>query len=214
VELTRYIHLNPVRARIVKSPEQFKYSSYCQYLGLEKSNLLNLGLLLDQFNSNNRKKAILQYRNFVEEGMANNLRNPLDDLKAGFILGSEIFYQSIAKKIDGAQLSDEMPALSIRNGNIDIDCIKEIILKEYHIREQDLFKKRGNSELLKLVMYLARTFTDMPISKIAKEMGDRHYSIVSHFVKQTEEEIKRDNGFAGFVRDIEGRIRANSQFKT
>ena len=157
---------------------------------------------------------VLQYRDFVEEGMANNIKNPLDDLRAGFILGSENFYQSIAKKIDNAQLSAEMPARSIKNGNVEIDCIKEIVLKEYQIQEHDLFKKRGNSKPLKLAMYLARTFTDMSISKIAKELGDRHYSLVSHFVRQTEEEIKRDNEFAGFVRDIERKIRANSQFKT
>jgi len=214
LELTRYIHLNPVRARIVKSPEQFKYSSYCHYMGLEKSNAINPNFLLDQFDSKNTRKAILQYRDFVEEGIANNIKSPFDDLRAGFILGSETFYQKTLEKIDSAQLSSEMPECSIKNENVRIDRIKEIILEEYHIQEQDLFKKRGNLKPLKLAMYLARTLTDMPISEIAKELGNRHYSLVSHFTKQIKEEIKRDNDFAGFVRDIEKRIRANSQFKT
>lgn len=214
LELTRYIHLNPVRARIVKSPEQFKYSSYCHYMGLEKSNIINPDFLLDQFNSKDKRKAILQYRDFVEEGITNNVKNPFNDLRSGFILGNEAFYQKTLERIDSVQLSSEMPECYIKNENISIDRIKEIILEEYHIQEQDLFKRKSNSKPLKLAMYLARTLTDMPISKIAKELGNRHYSLVSHYAGQIKEEIKENNEFAGFVKDIENRIRANSQFKT
>lgn len=32
LEITRYIHLNPVKARIVKSPEEYPWSSYKGYL--------------------------------------------------------------------------------------------------------------------------------------------------------------------------------------
>ena len=31
-ELSRYIHLNPVRAGIVKMPEEYKWSNYCYYI--------------------------------------------------------------------------------------------------------------------------------------------------------------------------------------
>src|SRR6266404_4682508 len=34
-ELVRYIHLNPVRAKLVKRPENFKYSGHRAYLGLD-----------------------------------------------------------------------------------------------------------------------------------------------------------------------------------
>jgi putative transposase len=34
-ELTCYIHLNPVRAGIVTSPEEYRWSSYRRYIGLE-----------------------------------------------------------------------------------------------------------------------------------------------------------------------------------
>jgi hypothetical protein len=38
-ELVRYIHLNPVRSRIVRKPEEFQYSSHRVYLGLEDEGL-------------------------------------------------------------------------------------------------------------------------------------------------------------------------------
>ena len=33
LSLSRYIHLNPVRANIVDSPEQYRWSSYREYVG-------------------------------------------------------------------------------------------------------------------------------------------------------------------------------------
>ena len=39
--LTGYIHLNPVTAKIVKNPEDYKYSSYFDYLGQNKTDFLD-----------------------------------------------------------------------------------------------------------------------------------------------------------------------------
>ena len=33
-ELSRYIHLNPIRAKIVELPEQYEWSSYSYYAGI------------------------------------------------------------------------------------------------------------------------------------------------------------------------------------
>jgi len=35
-ELSRYIHLNPVRAKMVKTPEEYEWSSYQPYIGKKK----------------------------------------------------------------------------------------------------------------------------------------------------------------------------------
>jgi REP-associated tyrosine transposase len=39
-ELVRYIHLNPVRARMVKRPEDFAYSSHRAYIGSDQAGWL------------------------------------------------------------------------------------------------------------------------------------------------------------------------------
>jgi len=49
-ELSRYIHLNPVRAALVKEPEDYVWSSYSAYIGLErKSSWLETSLILSYF---------------------------------------------------------------------------------------------------------------------------------------------------------------------
>jgi putative transposase len=63
LQLSRYIHLNPVRAHLVKKPEDWVYSSYQDYLGLRRGTLPKPGVILEHFLS------IEDYRVFVEEGL-------------------------------------------------------------------------------------------------------------------------------------------------
>jgi REP-associated tyrosine transposase len=51
VHLVRYIHLNPVRARLVGKMKDWKYSSYMDYLGKRNLNILDKAFLLNYFNS-------------------------------------------------------------------------------------------------------------------------------------------------------------------
>ena len=60
--LTRYIHLNPVRARLVDRPAEWPYSSYCDYIGMRHGTLAQTGFILSQFVS------YTAYRDFVEGG--------------------------------------------------------------------------------------------------------------------------------------------------
>lgn len=64
MEASRYIHLNPVRAAIVSRPEEYRYSSYKAYLGLEKNNIICSKDVLSLFYG---PDSVAQYRKYVEE---------------------------------------------------------------------------------------------------------------------------------------------------
>ena len=49
LRLSRYIHLNPVQAGLVARPEEWKLSSYRDYLGLRNGTLPNPEIVLAQF---------------------------------------------------------------------------------------------------------------------------------------------------------------------
>jgi len=63
LHLSRYIHLNPVSSGLVKRPEDYQFSSYRTYLGLDKIKWVDPSMVLDQFSS------IKQYKEFVENNM-------------------------------------------------------------------------------------------------------------------------------------------------
>ncbi len=55
LHLTRYIHLNPVSASLVKKPEEWTYSSYKEYLGQEEKALCEYADLFEIKPSSYRK---------------------------------------------------------------------------------------------------------------------------------------------------------------
>ena len=48
-ELSRYIHLNPVRAGMVRSPEEYRWSSYSYYTERSSPSWLKTGFILGYF---------------------------------------------------------------------------------------------------------------------------------------------------------------------
>ena len=55
LHLTRYIHLNPVTAYLVDRPEDWKFSSYREFLGEEKEKLSSFSNILDTTPDNYKK---------------------------------------------------------------------------------------------------------------------------------------------------------------
>lgn len=64
LEVSRYIHLNPVKAGIVTTPENYRWSSYRYYRYTGKDPLLNKNAILKFFSGNNLEKR-QKYEQFM-----------------------------------------------------------------------------------------------------------------------------------------------------
>jgi REP element-mobilizing transposase RayT len=117
LELTRYVVLNPVRAGMVSSPEQWPWSSYPPMMGKAPvPKWLSIDGLLSQFGKV-RSRARQRYRKFVLEGMEQNI---WEGLRQQIYLGDEKFVKRMQSKlqIDGDRLTvpraqRRPPALSL-----------------------------------------------------------------------------------------------------
>jgi len=128
-ELSRYIHLNPVRAEMVEAPEDHPWSSYGAYAGLKRKPFwLTTSLILSYFSP---EEAVAQksYREFVKEGLQIPIRNPLEEVYASTFLGSEGFIDRIWKKRRGQTVQDSrnMSALKFLAGKPSLNAIKEAV---------------------------------------------------------------------------------------
>jgi putative transposase len=65
LETSRYIHLNPVRAKMVKRPEEYLWSSYSMVINKSDEKIIDTSLILSYFKDNNPNL----YKNFVEAGI-------------------------------------------------------------------------------------------------------------------------------------------------
>lgn len=62
IQVSRYIHLNPVKAEMVEKPLEYKWSSYDIYMGLRESKLVDEEKILAYFKDSRREL----YKNYVE----------------------------------------------------------------------------------------------------------------------------------------------------
>lgn len=95
-ELSRYLHLNPVRAGMVNKPEEHEWSSYRQYVGLaEPPAWLTTSFMLGYFSGNDAKKT---YREFVSLALEQEIENPLQKVVASTLLGGSDFVREISRQ--------------------------------------------------------------------------------------------------------------------
>lgn len=98
-ELSRYIHLNPVRAGVAERAEEYTWSSYACYAGLRgPPPWLRMDFILNYFGKSTRD-AHGRYREFVESMMGRaEYESPLKDSVAGTILGCSDFVERIKER--------------------------------------------------------------------------------------------------------------------
>jgi hypothetical protein len=96
-ELSRYIHLNPVRAKMAEKPEEYKWSSYLDYIGERKSHeWLNRDFILGYFGKK-VPAAEREYKRFVSSLEGKEHESPLKEVFASTILGDRGFIEYVKK---------------------------------------------------------------------------------------------------------------------
>lgn len=100
-ELVRYIHLNPVRAGMLRRPEQYKYSGHRAYLGLDAAGMLDVDPVLRHFGA---QKAFAReaYRQFVDAGIGDGHQAEFYLAESGRILGTDEFVDATIHQIGEA----------------------------------------------------------------------------------------------------------------
>ena len=66
--LVRYIHLNPVRAKMVKRPGEWQWSGHREYLGKDKRGLIDPGPVMEEL------RTTARYEAFIREGAKETYR--------------------------------------------------------------------------------------------------------------------------------------------
>ncbi len=108
--LSRYIHLNPVRASMVPRPEDYPWSSYCYYIGRAAPPPYVYTLTTLAYFSAKSKEAQRSCREFVEDAIHDGGDNPLVGVKGALVLGCEEFVRKIRNMIDEYRGDSELPS--------------------------------------------------------------------------------------------------------
>jgi putative transposase len=111
LEISRYIHLNPVRAKMVQRPEEWPWSSYAGYQRARaERDWVSYERVLAEFGGEARE-ARRQYARFVRAGLDDPPRSPWATALGGLIVGSERFAMRIRRLLEGRRLDADVPQL-------------------------------------------------------------------------------------------------------
>jgi putative transposase len=97
LELIRYLHLNPVRSRIVNDPADYAWSSHGAYLKGEAKTWISVDEVLPHWGKG-RAQAIVQYRRFVLEGLPDGHRDDLYQVRDQRYLGDDAFVERVEER--------------------------------------------------------------------------------------------------------------------
>jgi len=128
MELSRYVHLNPVRAGIVEKPEEYEWSSFRYYIS--NGNIprwLKRDFILGYFDRE-PLAAMNKYRGFVHALLDKDYKSPLTNLTNSLILGSNEFVDEIKDRfITDREPERELPILTEMADRPGLEAIEEAV---------------------------------------------------------------------------------------
>ena len=205
VELSRYIHLNPVRAGIVNRPQEYLWSSYRDYIHKgEKDAITDMDDTLILF-SKRRDVAVKKYKEFIYAGITGN--SPLENA-VGSILGDEAFTERAASHIKVYHDKSEIPDIKRIRMRIAIKDIVKRIADHYDINPEEILRrKQATVNQRKIAIYLSKILSGKKNVEVGKIFGITVPAVtnaVRDIERRKEKEIKLNNLITLIKRKIEG----------
>jgi putative transposase len=193
IELSAYIHLNPVRANIVKNPLDSRWSSYRHYQGLSNSPLrrFDSSLILQYFGKTG-EAARLEYHKYVMEHI--QMKNPMEKMPVEFqgkVLGSERYLEKYKEKTREIGLLREIPETRMAStGQKLLECaeVLSLISKEFKVEPAEILKRERNNNFRQLLIYVLKKDTPHSLKQIGGFLG-MDYSAVSIAAKRFEKQL-------------------------
>ncbi len=208
LELSRYVHLNPVKAGIVERPEQYKWSSYPGYVWKSKEVLwVEYAWVLSHFGRDKRigKK---RYREFVNKGLLEEKTNPFKALYGQVILGGEEFIEKAKGFLKGEAISQEIVERKRLKDNAKPEEIMGAVASVFGIKQETL-QGRGdrNNTPKKVAIYLIKRYAGLSNQEIGKLFGGMHYSAVSKSSTRFEKEMAENRRLSTLVNGLMSKVK-------
>jgi REP element-mobilizing transposase RayT len=199
-ELSRYIHLHPVRVGIAKRPEEYQWSSYQCYIGEQKiPKWLTVDFILGYF-GDKTTTAKDKYREFVNTLIDKEDDDPLKKAVASTILGGISFVNEIRDKyLKGKKIDRNLPALA----ELKRIPIEEIVNEVEVVFSEDKWLQK------KAAIYLCHRYSGRALREIGSyfDIGE---SAVSQASRRFIVAMNKDKKLSEKMKDICNRLRLHN----
>jgi len=187
LEVSRYLHLNPVRAKMVERPEDYRWSTYRGYVrGRRALEWVCYDCVLGEFGVEN-VAARRAYGRFVRAGAEEPPPRPFADAVGGLLLGSERFVMRARRLLEDRQEDAALPELRQLRPRPALGRIVEEVAEHFgHDARRWGHGRRVGDASRALAAYLARRRFGYPANEVALALGYRGHGGVASAVARIE----------------------------
>jgi REP element-mobilizing transposase RayT len=189
-EVLRYVVLNPVRAKIVARPEEYRWSSYRATAGLEPAPpWLDLTAVYGHFHSD-RAVAQAMYTEHVLARVGSS-ETLWDQAINGIYLGGEEWAKKMRMIVESRPRSTDHP---LEQRAIGRPTVQKVIaaVAEAGAQAKETVRSRGGGPLRRLVALLAWNEGLETLRTIAAALRLRSEGYVSNLIRRCERELGTD----------------------
>jgi len=202
LELSRYLHLNPVRANMAERPEDYPYSSYCTMISATEEKLVHTDTLLNMLASA-RDDAKRLYRSFVESALGKALDSFDGKVYGGVVLGSEEFVKEVLSRLDDGHLdSEEISHRKALRATVGKEEIVTLLCDRFGISCEELAGNKS-SKVRSTGIYLLKRYSGASNKEIGGLFGGMSYSAVTKAFQRFKKELGEDSKLRHQVQGLE-----------
>jgi REP element-mobilizing transposase RayT len=189
LQVSRYIHRNPLEAKLVERPQEYRWSSYRAYVSGKPMRGLATSLVLEQLGGKQREQ-IRSYREYVESAQDGGARDERPPTIKQVFIGDTDFAEQVFNKrpvgvaVERAYTLSDVEAAVCQMSRIDREELRRPQRRSAVKRARELF------------MYLGRRHTGASLREIADRIGVRDISTVSHGEKRVSDSLRENSAQA------------------
>lgn len=191
--VSRYIHLNPVRAGLVGRPEQWEWSSYPGYADPARARdqpwVAREALLSAWQGEWGGVNPAAAYIRYVESGLATAPPSPFRDAFGGWVLGSPRFVDRL-RDLAGPDSADPPAPEAKPLAALDADDVCAAVAEYYGLELAGL-ARRGDAHIARAVAaWLCRRHTEEPLRLLASRLGLTRADSVPNLTRRVEARLR------------------------
>jgi putative transposase len=208
LELSRYVHLNPVRVHPYRGRgigEQIRYlqgygwSSLAGYLRSgRKQPWIHYAMVLGQVGGSRKK-----YTDYIVEGIRTGYGTPWEEVSGQVVLGEETFIERVKRRITEEGGKREQPSIrELRAARPEV--VLRAVARQFGVKERQITGRRpAERDARAVAMEMMYRHGAISQAEIGKALGGLDYTTVSLERKRLREKVRKNKALAKAASEVE-----------
>lgn len=217
LEVSRYLHLNNVRARRLHSldyqtqwqhAKKYQWSSLPGYISKRRVvDFIEYDMILEMVGGRRR------YQSFILDGLKHDIDNPFEETQNQVILGGDEFIARIKSEYTDGSLREQPSYRNLMVELIEPEVVIDCVAETLGIEREDLQRRYVNSDVRGIVCDLLHKYSGLTQLEIGKLLGGIDYTGVSKLRVRLRRRMLSDKQVSASYEKTEAKLRELSSFE-